>query len=133
MKRKIAARGIAFLVVFLVIAGGYAEEWVSFEGRTPTGAKLQLTGILSVPEGNGPFPAVAMLCGCGGLRDSNDAKQQRAWAERLLGWGYASLRLDSFGPRGYGDICNNLDVVSPSAIAYDAYSAQSFLRAGVKP
>lgn len=122
-----AVRGILLLVVFFVLTHAYAEEWVSFDGRTAMDAKPQLTGILSVPEGNGPFPAVVMLCGCGGLKDKNDSKQQRAWAERLRGWGYVSLRLDSFGPRGYGNICNDLYAVSPMAVAHDAYAAKSYL------
>jgi dienelactone hydrolase len=127
MKRKIAARGIVLLVVFQVIAGAYAEEWVEFEGRPEAGRDLQLAGILSVPKGDGPFPAVVMLCGCAGLRDKNDAKQQNAWAERLTSWGYASLRVDSFGPPSYDNICDNLYEVRPPQRAKDAYSAKSFL------
>lgn len=126
MKRSIVLHVLLFIPFFTAVCTN-AEDWVSFEGITETGGRLQLAGILSVPRGDGPFPAVVMLCGCGGLKDKNDSRQQDAWAQRLLSWGYVSLQLDSFGPRGYGNICNNLDSVRPSAIAYDAYSARSYL------
>ena len=115
------------LAFFLIIISANGEEWVQFEGRTATAGKLQLTGILSVPDGRGPFPAVVMLCGCGGLRDENDAKHQKTWADRLLGWGYVSLRVDSFGPRGYNGICENTGIVSNILRMYDAFSAKAYL------
>jgi len=119
---------IAFsLHFFLIIISTNGEDWVQFEGRTATAVKLQLTGILSVPEGKGPFPAVVMLCGCGGLKDVNDAKQQSTWADQLMSWGYVSLRVDSFGPRGYNGICDNTSIISNIVRMYDAFSAKAYL------
>ena len=45
-------------------------------------------------EGDGPFPAVVLLHGCSGV-----APRSRMWAEKLNSWGYATLIVDSFGPR----------------------------------
>ena len=127
MKRKAIVLGFLSFTAFLLADYVSAEEWVKFEGQTVMGEKLQLAGILNVPKGDGPFPAVVMLCGCGGLQDKNDAKHQKAWAERLMSWGYVSLSVDSFGPRGYGDICENINAVNPIQRSGDAFSAKSYL------
>ena len=64
MKSKMA---ISFFLAFFVMASvAGAEEWVTFKGHTKTGDELTLKGILEKPQGQGPFPAVVMLHGCGG-------------------------------------------------------------------
>jgi len=123
-------RFLCVLSVAIVLAacGRAPSSWVDFESTAPGAAKLQLKGILTKPDGTGPFPTVVMLCGCGGLKDPRDAKQMAAWAGRLAGWGYASLQVDSFGPRGYDDgICDHLDLLDDRQRSYDAYSAKTFL------
>jgi dienelactone hydrolase len=127
MSRAIIMRvtTIVFGLVFLCTCV-WAAEWVDFEGKTPYEKQLQLRGILNKPKGDGPFPVVVMLCGCGGLKNENDAKQQEAWAKRLTSWGYVSLKVDSFGPRNY-DNCGNGYVVDSVMRSYDAYSAKSYL------
>ncbi len=52
------------------------------------------------PSGAGPFPAVIMLHGCGGL-DQRD----QMWAERLREWGYLTLRVNSFKARALKRVC----------------------------
>ena len=59
-----------------------------------------LPARLSLPGGAGPFPAVIVLHGCGGL-----GANQRIWADRLVGWGYGALVLDSLAPRGVNSVC----------------------------
>jgi hypothetical protein len=107
MKTKIWLCGVVFIVVVFLISVAVAGEWVKFEGKTMAGDKLELTGILSKPNGNGPFPAVVMLCGCGGLKNKDDAKNQEVWAQRLMGWGYITLSVDSLTPRNYDNVCEN--------------------------
>jgi len=128
MSRKIT---ITILVVLFICISinviTMAQEIVKFEGKTVEGEKLQLTGILNKPKGDGPFPAVVMLCGCGGLKNERDAKHQNTWAERLMSWGYVTLQVDSFGPRNYDNICDKTYVVNDTMRAYDAYSAKSYL------
>jgi dienelactone hydrolase len=63
-------------------------------------APMPLPGRLRLPPGAGPHAVVIVLHGCGGV-----GSNQTAWAERLLGWGYGSLVLDSATPRGVGSVC----------------------------
>jgi dienelactone hydrolase len=59
------------------------------------------------PEGNGPFPVVIALHGCGGLAGHSEPVQPRYrdWAEQLLGGGNAVLLPDSYGSRELGPQC----------------------------
>ena len=83
-----------------------------------------LTGKLMKPRGNGPFPAVVILHGCEGLNDF-----YTIWAIRLRSWGYVTLQVDSFGPRGEYNLCapGRLNLITPSQRALDAYGAKSYL------
>src|SRR5581483_4064157 len=66
-----------------------------------------LRAQLYKPEGNGPFPTVIGLHGCGGLGGHSEAvlPRYRDWAERLLKEGHAVLLPDSYGSRGIGPQC----------------------------
>jgi dienelactone hydrolase len=59
------------------------------------------------PEGNGPFPVVIALHGCGGLGGHSEPVQvrYRDWAEELLKDGKAVLFPDSYGSRELGPQC----------------------------
>ncbi len=59
------------------------------------------------PEGEGPFPTVIALHGCGGLGGHSDPvlPRYRDWAERLLRAGNAVLLPDSYGSREFGPQC----------------------------
>jgi dienelactone hydrolase len=125
MKRKTA---ISFILVFFVTASvAYAEEWVTFKGTSNTESALTLKGILNKPQGEGPFPAVVMLHSCVGLEGITTRKHLDTWAQRLAGWGYVSLMVDSFGPRGQSDICASVYLIPPKARAQDAHDAKSYL------
>jgi len=60
------------------------------------------------PEGNGPFPVVIALHGCGGLAGHSEPVQPRYrdWAEQLLRAGNAVLLPDSYGSRELGPQCH---------------------------
>ena len=68
-------------------------------------------GVLHVqlykPEGDGPFPVVIALHGCGGLGGHSEPIQPRYrdWAEQLLKAGNAVLLPDSYGSREVGPQC----------------------------
>ena len=66
-----------------------------------------LRAELYKPEGDGPFPTVIALHGCGGLGGHSEAvlPRYRDWAERLLKEGHAVLLPDSYGSRGIGPQC----------------------------
>lgn len=82
---------------------------------------FELTGELLRPPGNGPFPAVVMVHGCGGVA----AKSDRARAERYVSWGYAALSYDSFGPRGIDNTCTAIGPTADRAL--DALGALAYL------
>src|SRR6266849_6777533 len=59
------------------------------------------------PDGDGPFPVVIALHGCGGLAGHSEPVQPRYrdWAEQLLKDGNAVLLPDSYGSRELGPQC----------------------------
>jgi dienelactone hydrolase len=59
------------------------------------------------PDGDGPFPVVIALHGCGGLGGHSEPVQPRyrEWAEQLLKAGKAVLLPDSYGSREVGPQC----------------------------
>jgi dienelactone hydrolase len=73
----------------------------------PSGAAV-LHAQLFKPEGNGPFPVVIALHGCGGLSGHSEPVQvrYRDWAEELLKDGKAVLFPDSYGSRELGPQCH---------------------------
>lgn len=90
------------------------------------GGTLSLAGRLKKPDGVGPFPAVVLLHGCGGI----SPKRDRRWAERLAGWGYVALQVDSFRPRGLSSVCtysghDATDILRQRVT--DAYDAKRYL------
>ncbi|MCP3472912.1 dienelactone hydrolase family protein [Bradyrhizobium sp. CCGUVB1N3] len=64
------------------------------------------------PDGEGPFPTVIALHGCGGLGSHSDPvlPRYRDWAEQLLKAGNAVLWPDSYGSREAGPQCRVKDV-----------------------
>ena len=70
-------------------------------------AKETLHAQLYKPEGDGPFPVVIGLHGCGGLAGRSEPVQPRYrdWAEQLLKEGNAVLLPDSYGSRELGPQC----------------------------
>jgi len=91
---------------------------VDFE--TPLSRPQPLQGYLRQPAGAGPWPVVVLLHGCGGGAEELD----RRWGQRIAGWGYVSLTVDSFGPRGLKNTCGN---GAPVDLAFDAYRALGYL------
>jgi dienelactone hydrolase len=80
--------------------------------RPPRMPAVPLPGVLRLPAGMGPFPAVILLHGCNGpfVRTPD-------WAHRLNSWGYAVLMPDSITPRGLRSVCDPAD--QPKVTAWD--------------
>jgi len=72
----------------------------------PSG-NITLRAQLFKPEGEGPFPTVIALHGCGGLstRAESVLPRYRDWAEQLVKSGRAVLLPDSYASRGLGPQC----------------------------
>jgi dienelactone hydrolase len=66
-----------------------------------------LRAQLYKPDGDGPFPTVIALHGCGGLGGHSEPVQSRYrdWAEQLVKDGQAVLLPDSYGSRELGPQC----------------------------
>jgi dienelactone hydrolase len=79
---------------------------------------------LYLPPGAPLIGAVVVLHGCNGV-----GLHDREWAHRLAGWGFAALLIDSFGPRGFREVCNRGRLVPPEAQARDAFDGAAYLRA----
>ncbi len=83
-----------------------------------------LWGHIDKPDGPGPFPAVVLMHGCGGLLPTH-----ARWASLLNKLGYVTLMLDSFRPRSVFNVCTRpVRIVSPSFRALDAYGALAYLQ-----
>ena len=83
----------------------------------------KIAGTVAKPDGNGPFPALVLLHGCGGPQPGN-----ALWAAELNTWGYVTLEVHSFFGRGVNEICTNSSKVTVSERVTDAYAALDHLR-----
>ena len=113
-----------FVIVWAMVSSGCVPQ----EGVTIP--HTEATGSLAVPEGDGPFPAVVLMHGCSGL-DPEVRKGNDVHVQHLVSEGFATLILDSFGPRRLGDVVCNEGEEEMEAFRYrqrDAVSALRFLR-----
>jgi dienelactone hydrolase len=75
-----------------------------------------IRGYLSKPPGDGPFPAIVHLHGCGGLTAERRARD----AEQFTSWDYVILEVDSFATRGIKDACAGQQIPARQADAMGA-------------
>jgi dienelactone hydrolase len=98
---------ITFLTLFAVACAADAAPLPApLQVDIPLGSAV-LHAQLYKPEGDGPFPVVIALHGCGGLagRSEQVAPRYRDWAEQLWKQGNAVLLPDSYGSRELGPQC----------------------------
>jgi len=110
--------GLAVILLVAVCGSACRNYNCSWEDLSPY-AKL------TIPEGEGPFPAIVLLHGCGGMRSSYPHR----WDQRLAEWGYVSLQVDSLTSRGISSICTG-GMISMEMLPYrveDAYLARNYL------
>jgi dienelactone hydrolase len=119
---RASATAVAFAAA---LVAGTAAAWpqssaavVEFESPLATAQPLQ--GYLRQPAGAGPSAAVVLLHSCNG----NWARLDERWGKKIAAWGYVTLTVDSFGPRGIKNTCNS---GAPVDLAFDAYRALDFL------
>jgi dienelactone hydrolase len=96
-------------------------------------ASKPLRGLLSKPDGDGPFPAVILLHGCSGLEldmpDRSTYKLFRDYAHRYNDRGYVALVLDSYQARGLANLCRDAGAkLDLEGRTWDAYSAARYLK-----
>ena len=90
------------------------------EFENPLASPLPLQGILRQPSAASPAPAVVLLHSCNG----NWQRLDERWGRLISSWGYVTLTVDSFGPRGLKNTCGSN---APVPLAFDAYRALNFL------
>ena len=89
------------------------------EIESPLASSHPLQGYLRQPGSAGPSPAVVLLHSCIG----NWARLDEGWGKRVASWGYVTLTVDSFGPRGLKS-CVDAPL---NDLALDAYRALTFV------
>jgi dienelactone hydrolase len=117
--------GLAITALILATATTVLAETVTFEvpykGRT-----IKIEGELKKPPGReGPFPVVIGLHTCTGPGDYST----NFWMVTLAAQGYATYQPDSFGPRGYVEVCSLTSWVTAAERAQDALVAAATLAA----
>ena len=118
---KLCSSLILSMVLCWAANGAGAQVFDPAKVGTPlSGAPSELY----LPAGGAPVGAVVVLHGCDGIES-----HYRQWARRLADWGYAALLIDSFGPRGFQNVCNQGLLVPPEAQARDAFDGAAYLRA----
>lgn len=90
------------------------------EIENPLATSQPLLGYLRQPRDPGPSPAVVLLHGCNGGWQRLDER----WGAPIASWGYVTLTVDRFGPRGIASACTG---GAPAATVFDAYRALAFL------
>ena len=106
----------------------YEVREVKFDNRV---AGITLAGTLTIPKGEGPFPAAILISGSGPQdRDSTIAGHKPFWviADALTRRGIAVLRYDE---RGVGKSTGDLSQATSHDLSLDVESAMKYL-SGVK-
>jgi dienelactone hydrolase len=119
---KLAAFVAAFLIGNAVecFAAQPEQSATVVEFENPLASLIPLQGYLRQTNDAGPSPAVVLLHSCNGDWRRLDER----WGKRIASWGYVTLAVDSFGPRGLKNTCSG---GAPVDLAFDAYRALSFL------
>jgi len=131
------AFGLLLIAVVQLNPAAHADELVRFDSAVtkpssflerkareqgvslPQAQATHLLGYLSRPQGDGPFPAIVVMHGCGGIRPNT----KTYWPQRLTSWGYVVLVVDSFTTRNIDNTCERY---LPDRV-FDAYGALDFL------
>src|SRR2546421_763374 len=118
--RKSRLSLILFISAITTLSG--CATSVSFHSADQT---TTVDGTLFKPGGAGPFPAVGLLHGCGGIRTHFGQ-----WAGAIRDMGYVALLVDSFRPRGIRSICASSQTMAAMTTdrAADAYGALRHLK-----
>jgi dienelactone hydrolase len=115
--------GLPKIFLSIVLLAGCAATHVTFPNATP-GKALPVPADEYRPRGDGPFPGVVLLHGCGGVSPST-----HQWARWFRAQGYVALVVDSWTPRGFSDLCPVTAPDPPATERFDdAIGALAFLQ-----
>lgn len=122
-----AVIGTMVLSLLLIVAVSIAPAMAQ-QVRYPTSvlpgltAPATITATLIKPDGPGPFPAVIVLHDCGGI-----SRKDQDWGKRLASWGYVAILPDSFGSRGQGNLCTDVEKVGAQQRVQDVIGTAEYL------
>jgi dienelactone hydrolase len=116
---KIAACVAAFLIGSRAECLAAESPPIVVEIESPLASPQPLQGYLRQSGRAGPSPAVVLLHSCNG----DWGRLDQRWGKRIASWGYVTLAVDSFGPRGL----KNCGDSASDPLAMDAYRALNFL------
>lgn len=121
MTNRAALVALAAVVLIGTAAKGSAAQSAAsvVEIESPLASTHPLQGYLRQPGGAGPSPAVVLLHSCNGDWGRLDER----WGKRIAAWGYVTLTVDSFGPRGLKKCESN----TADDVVLDAFRALNFL------
>jgi dienelactone hydrolase len=117
---KFGAVAVAMLIALASSAAQSDSSPVVVEFESPLARPQPLQGYLRRTNGAGPSPAVVLLHSCNG----DWRRLDQRWGMLIASWGYVTLTVDSFGPRGIKNSCGG---GAPVDMAFDAYRALNFL------
>ncbi|MFZ6708580.1 alpha/beta hydrolase family protein [Undibacterium sp. TC9W] len=112
-----------------VVNSFYDTQEVSFSNPV---AKIKLAGSLTLPKGQGPFPAVILIAGSGSMNRDEETLKHKPFmvlADHLSRHGIVVLRFDK---RGVGKSEGNFPIASTFDFASDVDAAIHYLRTRVE-
>jgi dienelactone hydrolase len=95
---------------------------ILLEHKVPPDRRVMIAGTLGLPEGDGPWPAMVIAHGSGGI-----GQREADWSRVLEDAGVATLVVDSFGPRGVRETATDQDRLGVWNNVVDALAALNFL------
>ena len=117
------AMGLFMAALSAACASRVVRLPVTLINVTP-GTPQEIAATLVRPAGDGPFPAVVQLHGCGGLEP-----ESYRWAHWFAEHGYVALVVDSFGPRHVNGDCRSSPDEPPLTARFDdAFGALRYLQ-----
>lgn len=118
----VGAALVGLLAVGCAATGGVPSS-ASHTFAVTSPRQATMGGEIYRPAGPGPFPAVIVMHGCGGVRPN-----MYDWAQWLQAEGYAAFVLDSFAGRGLRRVCGDPSQFTWRERSADVYAAADDLK-----
>lgn len=124
MRKFTVLRTTLLVALILAAAVPASGQQVRFPTAVLPGLtdRATITAMVNRPEGAGRFPAVIVLHDCGGV-----SGKDRDWGKRLASWGYVAVLPDSFGSRGQGNLCTDVEKVGAQQRVQDVVGTAEYL------
>ena len=123
---------LALFLILIKFDGGYAYETIRISSDVSLEKySTDLIGYLTKPEGDGPFPTIVMMPGCGETKESMFIGF-KDHARFFNDSGFTTVILDSFSSRGINDNSSCYEYDAAMAALYfrtlDAFNALMYLK-----